>query len=297
MQLLDNKVFAIIVDMWNFPIVTYDGNNITIGTLTVGAFSLFVGISLSRNLSKKISQKFFNRFIEEKSNLHVVESVTFYVCLIFFTLFAMKLANVPLTIFTVIGGALAIGFGFGSQNIVNNFISGIILMIERPVKVGDFIEVDGILGNIEDIGMRSTRILEINNTHIIVPNSSFLEKNVRNWTHGDNYVRSTISVGVSYGSDTRKVESLLTQAAKERPECLKNKPVSVIFKNFGDSSLEFDLNFYISLRNLTDLPYIESTLRFRIDELFRENQVTIPYPQRDLHVPGKINVELVSNDG
>ena len=196
----------------------------------------------------------------------------------------MKMANIPLTVFTVIGGALAIGFGFGSQNVVNNFISGVILMVERPVKVGDFVDVDGVFGSVDEIGMRSTRIKTFGNKHMIVPNSYFLEKNVLNWTLTDHFVRLPLRVGIAYGSDTEKAKELLLHAAQACKKVLNHKEQKVYFMDFADNSLNFELLVWIHLKDVMDRVEIESELRFKIDHLFREAGIVIAFPQRDVHL-------------
>lgn len=199
-------------------------------------------------------------------------------------IFALSLANIPLTVFTVLGGALAIGVGFGSQNIVKNFISGIIIMFDRPMKVGDFVEIQGVFGEVQNIGFRATRILSFGNKHLIYPNSAFLENDFINWTLLDRQVRFHVGVGVAYGSDTKKVTELLTEAAQSHSRVLKNPAPRVLFQEFGDNSLVFEVYFSVRIQELADRKYIESEIRYKVDQLFRENNVVIAFPQRDLHI-------------
>jgi small-conductance mechanosensitive channel len=284
-------------DVWNLTIITVDNNAITIGTLCVGVALLVIGIFLSQRISKKIAFRVLTKLAVDVSVRHTLESLTFYILVVFFTLFALKMANVPLTIFTVIGGALAIGVGFGSQNLVSNFISGIILMLERPIKVGDFIEVDTVFGQVEHIGMRSTSILSYGNKEYIIPNSSFLEKNVLNWTYSDRNVQTSIKVGVAYGSPTRDVEKYLLEAINSEPGVLPDKLPSVFFTEFGDNCLIFELMFWIQLENLMDRRTLESNIRYRIDDLFRQNNIVISFPQRDVHLypQGPIRVQMLNS--
>lgn len=176
------------------------------------------------------------------------------------------------------------GIGFGSQNLVNNFLSGLILMFEQPIKVGDFIEVEGLFGEVEKIGARSTRIRAYGNKHIIVPNSSFLEKNVLNWTLADRFARLQVNVGVAYGSPVEKVRELLEKAAREEPKVISSKEPLVLFADFGDNALQFQLLFWIRLDDLNDRRVIESNVRFHIERIFREEGITIAFPQRDVHL-------------
>ena len=286
-ETLLNTSLKLLSGAWNFKIATIDKSAITTGTIFIGIFFFSVGIFLAKLLSRKISNQIAGKAHLEKSTQHTVERVTFYLMLIVFTLFAMKLANLPITIFTLLGGALAIGIGFGSQNIVSNFISGLILMIERPIKVGDFVEIDSLFGEVVDIGMRSTHIHTFGNKRYIVPNSSFLEKNVVNWTHHSNkFIRMKIDVGIAYGSPTQLARSTLIQAALAQDNILSGKlhQPEVYFMDFGDNSLLFELNFWVKLNNLVVFKEIQSDLRFRIYDYFEKAGIVIAFPQRDVHM-------------
>ncbi|MFO7749363.1 MAG: mechanosensitive ion channel, partial [Desulfobacteraceae bacterium] len=178
-------------------------------------------------------------------------------------------------------GALGIGLGFGLQNIFNNFISGLILLFERPIQVGDVVEVGGHWGEVKKINVRSTLVQTYTNASLIIPNSEFISAQVTNWSHSDQQIRRDLPVGVAYGSDTELVQQLLLKAAENVKE-VRNTPYrpAVQFINFGESSLDFRLRFWSVL---DDFVAGESRLRFEIDRLFRENNVQIPFPQRDIH--------------
>ena len=186
------------------------------------------------------------------------------------------------TSLAVVFGALSIGLGFGLQNIFNNFISGLILLFERPIQVGDVVEVGGIWGEVLKINVRSTLVQTYDNSTLIIPNSEFISSRVTNWSHRDPYIRRDLMVGVAYGSDTALVERLLLQAAQDVKEVVKypRKPV-VQFIDFGQSSLDFRLRFWSTI---DDFLTAETRLRFEIDRLFREHNVVIPFPQRDVHM-------------
>lgn len=274
----------IFLEVWNFTIAVVDSNNITIGTLVIGGFMLFVGYNVSRILSKRVVYKLLNKVTLEKSARHTLEKLCFYSLLVIFSLFALRLANIPITIFTVLGGAFAIGVGFGSQNIVNNFISGLIILAERPIKVGDYVEVEGEFGQIEDIGMRSTVVLSPGNVHIIMPNSHFLEKKVVNWTHADPLVRGSVKVGIAYGSDTQKANEILVQVMESDPQISNIRKPYAWFQDFGDSSLVFEAFFWIKMNSIIDRPDMESKIRFKVDQAFRDAGITIAFPQQDVHL-------------
>jgi small-conductance mechanosensitive channel len=186
------------------------------------------------------------------------------------------------TSLAVVFGALSIGLGFGLQNIFNNFISGLILLFERPIQVGDVVEVGGTWGEVLKINVRSTLVQTYDNSTLIIPNSEFISSRVTNWSHKDPYIRRDLRLGVAYGSDTDLVKNLLIQAAEKVKEVVKypRKPV-VQFIDFGESSLDFRLRFWSTIN---DFVTAETRLRFEIDRLFREHNVVIPFPQRDVHM-------------
>ncbi|MCB9847869.1 MAG: mechanosensitive ion channel [Phycisphaeraceae bacterium] len=270
--------------VWEYEIIQVKGGAITVGMIVLGLILFVIGYVVARRISAAIAGRLRRRMGVTKGGVEAVQSLVFYTLLIIFSFFALNFAGVPLTAFTVLGGAMAIGVGFGSQNILNNFISGLILNIERPIKTGDIVEIDGTKGVVEHIGARSTRIITGANTHIIVPNSSFLEHNVLNWSFSNDIIRLAVNVGVAYGSPTREVERLLIQAANEHPKTLDDPAPLVRFNEFGESSLDFIVYAWLPVRAIIDLWQTQSDLRYRIDELFREHNITIAFPQRDVHV-------------
>lgn len=288
-------IFQYSVKFWNFQLFVVDKSPITIGTLGTGILLLIVGYRLSKKISRQIRESILARVDIDESLRITLEKISFYVLFILLTLFILSFLNIPIAAFTVFGGALAIGVGFGSQNIVNNFISGIILMVERPIRVGDVVEVDGLYGVIEDIGPRSTKVKSAANTHIVVPNSSFLEKNVLNWTLSDDVVRGYVRIGVAYGSDVKKVEELLIESVKSQPAVLNYPQVGVIFEDFGDNALMFEVYYYSKISNYFQLRRLASQIRFVIDGLFRVHGISIAYPQRDIHIDTikPVQVEIV----
>ena len=272
-------------DLWYFKVITVGGkNSVTLGQLMTGIVLFLLGYFICRRLSRIIAKKILSRLDIEHALIATIETAIFYVMLIILSLFVLRLLNVPTEIFTVIGGALAIGVGLGTQNIVNNFFSGLILMMERPIRVGDFVEVDELFGTVEAIGARSTRIKSMDNTHVVVPNASFLEKNVFNWTLSDSLVRSSVKVGVAYGSETESVRKLLVESVREREFVLKYPQPSVVFADFGDNAMQFEIYFWTKLRDVSQIIRLQSSVRFRVEELFRQNGVVIAFPQRDVHL-------------
>jgi small-conductance mechanosensitive channel len=197
----------------------------------------------------------------------------------------------------VVGGTLAFGVAFGSRNVVSNFISGFILLAERPLKLGDLVEVDNTDGIIEQIALRSTRVRSGDTVHIIVPNPAFLENRVIDWTHNDPNVRVWINVGVAWSSPTRDVERLIRQALAEHPGVLKSPEPMVLFKDVGDNALVFDAAFRLRMRKIIYRLHVESDVQFRINDLFNEAGSVIAFPQRDVHLDSLRPVEVRLVDG
>lgn len=181
--------------------------------------------------------------------------------------------------------ALLIGVGFGLQHIFNDFFSGVIILFDGSVKVNDVVEMEGVVGRVLEIGVRVSKILTRDNVVIIVPNSRFTGQHVINWSHNADVTRFYVGVGVAYGSDVRLVERILLEAAKNHSMIVKTPAPFVRFKDFGESSLDFELYFWTANDFLVE--NIKSDLRFEIDHQFRENKVEIPFPQRDLHFKTK----------
>ena len=196
-------------------------------------------------------------------------------------LLGFNVVGIQLTSLVVVFGLIGVGIAFGLQNITSNFVSGIILLFERPVSVGDYIEVGEDMGQVRAINMRATIIVTRDNITLIVPNSSFIENTVTIWSVGDPKVRINIPVGVAYGSDTGLVSRLLMKVAQDHPEVRSDPEPDVLFKGFGDSSLDFELRIWI-ISPMGRFRVI-SELNYAIDAAFRENNVTVPFPQRDVH--------------
>jgi small-conductance mechanosensitive channel len=202
------------------------------------------------------------------------------VCLVMFSLVSVK---IPLTVFAFAGGALAIGLGFGMQTMLKNFVSGLILLFERPFRVGDVLEVGGQRGTVTEIGLRASVLQLWDGTETLIPNSSLLENNVSNWTYTNRKVRFTITVGVAYGSDTRRVVQLLGDVAERHGVVEKDPAPQVLFTDFGESTLTFELRYWVDVIK-GNAAAVGSDLRQMISGSFVEHGVVIAFPQRDLRL-------------
>ena len=280
--------------VWHFQLFQIGGTEYTVGQFVLLALLLIFGYVLSKFLEKLFSRRL------AKTNLrpHVIltlQRVFFYALIVGVALSALSLLHVPLASFAFMTGAIAIGVGFGAQNIINNFISGWILMAEQPVRVGDFIEIDQQTGTVETIGNRSTRIRRVDGVSLLVPNSQMLERVVVNWTLVDRNIRTLIRIGVAYGSNPQRVAELFLQAVRSQPDVLDDPVPRVFFEDFGDNALIFDAIFWATVGGERELRQIRSEIRFKIAELFGAENIVIAYPQRDVHIDGigPLQVEVV----
>ncbi|MEX0959061.1 MAG: mechanosensitive ion channel domain-containing protein [Burkholderiales bacterium] len=267
------------------PLFDVGDSQVTLWTLAyilVLIVVLFYATSVMRAL---IVRRLLARTSLDRGAREAAGTVTRYIVLLIGLLIIVQTAGINLTTLNVLAGAVGIGVGFGLQNVVNNFFSGLIVMFERPIKIGDRIEVDGIDGDVIEIGARSTKVLTNDNIAIIVPNSKFITENVVNWKYSDDVVRFRIPVSVAYGSDARKVEKLLLEVAEADEDVLENPPPAVRLIEFGDNGLEFELRAWTSTQTHRK-GKLFSSLNFGIYEKFNENDIEFPFPQRDLHVRG-----------
>lgn len=283
--------------VWNFKLLVIDNNPVTVGKVTIALLILVLGIMVIKYVLRVVLARLIRRTHFKETTASAIQKVILYFAYLMVILIALRLVNIPIGAFAFAGGAIAIGVGFGAQNIINNFISGFIIMAERPISIGNLIEVDGVLGEVEEIGARCTRVRTGENIHILVPNSAFLEKNITNWTLSDQKIRTKVVAGVVYGSPVKEVEQLLLKAARDNEKVLKEPDPFVIFADFGDNALIFEVYFWISIRRVIERRLIESSLRFRIEDLFREAGIVIAFPQRDVHLDTQRPLEFRLLDG
>ncbi len=279
-------------ELWNTALIDLgDGNILTVGKLVIALVVILGGFVLSSIVSRLVARRLGKR--ETSANVVVVvQRLTFFVLLAVVLMTGLSMLQIPLTAFAFLSGAVAIGVGFGAQNIINNFISGWIIMSERPVRIGDFIEINDSKGTVERIGNRSTRIRRVDGVHLQVPNSMILEQVVVNWTLVDHELRTSVTVGVAYGSPTRQVADLIDQALTEHPDVLREPAHRILFDDFGDSALIFQVLFWCEQGTEGGLRRIQSEIRFRIDELFREAGIVIAFPQQDVHLDSQSPIEV-----
>ncbi len=240
----------------------------------------------------------FNRFLVnsglDRALQYAISQIIANVVLVVGIFIVLENTGIHLGALAVFAGAVGVGVGFGLQNIASNFISGLVILAERPITIGDRVEVAGITGQVQKIRARSTIIRTNDNITMIVPNTKFIDSPVTNWTYGDPRVRFRIPVGVAYGSDIGKVREALLTAGRENPNTLKDPAPSVFLEKFGDNSIDFELVVWSSEMSARPSRY-RSDLNFAIERKFREAGIEIAFPQRDLHIrSGALKVECAA---
>jgi small-conductance mechanosensitive channel len=262
---------------------------VTLGGILLIPLIIYIGLLLTKWTVKLITKRLTTNKTDPNI-IHLLQRVFYVIAIAILLITTLDLINVPITAFAFLSGAIAIGFGFGAQNIINNFISGWILMWERPIKIGDFLEVENAKGIVEQINTRSTRIRRIDGVHLLIPNSFLLENTVVNWTLRDNLVRTNVRVGVAYGTRARTVADLILEATLLQEEVLRDPMPVVSFEDFGDNSLIFEVNFWIHSSVEGGLRVVRSNIRFVLDELFEKHNIVVAFPQRDVHIDGALTV-------
>jgi potassium-dependent mechanosensitive channel len=288
--------WASVLQMWNFELfaaedtIEVDGQQITgrrsvtvgktVRALAILLFGYWAGVILAR-LAQRLA---VTRYGMDPNLANILRQWMMVLLVAILLTFSLTWVKIPLTIFAFLGGALAIGIGFGTQNLLKNFMSGILLLIERPIRVGDLIEIDGVRGRVTGIGFRSSTIRDGNGMELFVPNSNLLERNLSNWTYSSRKTRFSLEVGVAYGSPTGRVRELLAEAAERHGLVLKDPGPQVLFTDFGDNALKFTLQYWLEVTPDTDAALVASDLRYIIEKHFAEAGIIFAFPQRDVHL-------------
>lgn len=258
------------------------GMRLSVGDVAL-AIVLFVGVlGGTRWLQRLLEERIFPQTRLDLGLRSSLKTATGYLGLLVGSMIAISALGLDLSNVALIAGALSVGIGFGLQNVVNNFVSGLILLVERPVKVGDWVVVGANQGYVKRINVRATEIETFQLSSVIIPNSELLSSAVVNWTHKDTSARVEVAVGVAYGSNTDQVREVLLECARRHPKINVWPEPYVLFLNFGDSSLDFELRFFISKAD--ERLSVASDLRFAIDDAFRAADIVIPFPQSDVHL-------------
>jgi small-conductance mechanosensitive channel len=280
-------------EFFNLYLFTINQTKVTVSSMLWFLLVIIVFLIISKVFTKFILNKILGKLKIEKGLHFAFSRIAHYLIMITGTVVAFQFIGLNLNGLAVIFGFLSVGIGFGLQNVTSNFVSGLILLFERPITIGDRVTVGSTEGDVIAINMRSTTIRSLNNITIIVPNSEFVSSQVVNWSHGDPKVRLDVEVGVSYGSDLDTVITALKEVAEKNAYVLTNPKPEVIFSSFGDSSWNLQLRAW--LKDPYDYYRIRSSINCDIVRTFRQYNVEIPFPQRDLHVRSPLPVPVLAS--
>ena len=295
-------------EVWNYELFAIDdtfetaegrklavSRSVTVGKTFGAALIVFFGYWLSRFVVRRIERKAIASGRATPQGAALVRKWILFVVAAVLGLVALVSASIPLTAFAFLGGALAIAAGFGLQTLLKNLVSGVMLLIERPLRLGDLVEVDGIRGRITEIGIRASTIRSADGIESMIPNSRFLEGNMTNWTYSSPQARQTITVGVAYGSPLREVSGILAGVLEQHRQVLKEPAPQVYLDEYADNSVNFSITYWVEMTEMGDIRRVKSDLLLVIDEAFTRAGISIPFPQRDVHLltTAPVPVELV----
>jgi len=296
--------------VWNFELfsiedsVVVDGQHVTVARgvtvgKSLGALVIFLGgLWIVGHVLRVLERRLVARGFSAP-RVRTFKRWAMLLAALVLLLLTLNAARIPLTVFAFLGGALAIGVSFGTQTIIKNFISGMIVLAERRLRIGDTIEVDGVTGTVTSVDVRSTTVKGFDGVETIVPNSLLLENKVTNWTFSDQTVRRSVKVGVAYGSNLRDVADILEETVKRHGNVLADPAPQVLLEDFGDNAIAFTILFWVDLSQIASSLRVMSDLRFMIGKRFDEAGIVIAYPQRDVHLDSvrPIKVEIVRDAG
>ena len=268
---------------------TVGGIRISLLAIIIGLVVFFICIGIIKSLRYRLENRLLAKMDMDEGTKHSLAAGFSSLGYVASALLAIAIMGGNLTNFALVAGALSVGIGLGLQNVVNNFVSGIILLFERPIKVGDWVIINGEEGKIKQINIRSTEVETFNRASVIIPNATLLSTSVTNLTHGNNWMRFKVAVGVAYGSDTQRVKEILLECAAANKKVLKKPEPYVLFQNFGSSSLDFELRGYSS--NIWEGWILPSELRFEINRRFAEEGIEIPFAQMVIHRGSEVGQE------
>ncbi|WP_257666266.1 mechanosensitive ion channel family protein [Parapedobacter tibetensis] len=274
MEILDK-----IQQIFQFTLVKTEDINFTVGALLTLVASFIITAFLLRIIRKAITKKIS---LQDRGKFISIFQFIQYLVYLFVTMFTLNAIGVNISVLLTASAAIFLGLGFALQQLFQDLISGVLIILDQSLRVGDIIEIEGYVCKVEKVSLRSTKAITPDERMVIIPNHKFMSDIIFNWTQNNQIVRSTVSVGVAYGSDVELVKKILLDSVHENPAILKQPEPFVLFEDFGDSSLDFKVYFYID--NGFREPRVRSAIRFDIDKQFRQHNVSIPFPQRDVHL-------------
>jgi small-conductance mechanosensitive channel len=294
--MLATTAWQAVKKIWSFEVMRYedkvevDGQTIsgkipiTLGTLLRAVLFFLIGYWIAARIASHLQAGLVSRGHIAEAQAKTLRNWGMIVVSLFLVIGTLSFLKIPLTVFAFFGGALAIGLGFGSQTLIKNFISGIIVLAERKVRVGDLVDVDGVVGTVAEINTRSSVVRSGDDMETMIPNSVFLENRVTNWTLSSARVRRSLRVSVAYNTSPPQVMALLTEVAGRHGLICKEPVPFAVFEDFGENALVFGLYFWLELRGGTNPMIVTSDLRLMLEKRFAEVGISLPFPQRDVHL-------------
>ena len=298
--------------LWNFEIFTVDDSletadgrriavsrSVTLGKTFGAMLIVIVGYWLCSLVARRIERAVVARGRIPPQSAALLRKWALFVLAAVLVILALVSASIPLTVFAFLGGALAIAAGFGLQNLLKNLVAGIMLLIERPIRLGDLVDVDGIRGRITEIGIRASTVRSADGIESMIPNSRFVEGNVTNWTYTSPQTRQSIAIGVTYGTPLRKASDVLLEVLNRHGRVLRDPAPQVYLDGYADSAINFALTYWVEMTVDSDTRRVKSDLLHMIDRAFGEAGISMPFPQRDVHldVGRPVPVQIVAPSG
>lgn len=269
--LIYNDIIEAVLSIWNYQVFVSGKEKVLFSNIIIGLVLFLFGLRMSKKISKVVLAKLLRKM--DAGTAKILTRITHYFFILLVTLFVLDIVNVPMTIFTIVGTTLALGVGLGSQNIVNNFISGILIMIERPIKLGDIIEINHVIGTVMDIGARCVSLRTIKNITILIPNSSILQDTIINWTHDNAIVRNELPLRISNKASIEEVDKVLGDSLKKHVHILNDPAPRVLFKEITTYSYEIALEYWVNFDDGASIRYIVDDINRDVVEMLKHNNV------------------------
>jgi small-conductance mechanosensitive channel len=271
--------------------------SVTIGKTVGAVLIVFVGYWVCSWIARRIERVAVRRGRIAPQSAALVRNWILFGLTAILVIFALVSSSIPLTVFAFLGGALAIAAGFGMQTLLKNFVAGLMLLFERPMRLGDLVEVDGIRGRITAIGIRASTILSADGIETMIPNGAFIENKLTNWTYSSPQARQTLAIGVAYGTPLRKASDVMQEVLARHGLVLKDPAPQVYLDDYADSAIKFTLTYWVEMTTVNDSRRIKSDLLHMLDKALAEAGIGMPFPQRDVHVDAvsPLKVEVVSS--
>jgi len=281
-----------IAGVLEFKLFTINNYSLTVANIFSALLILVVTRLLTFLIQKILHRSFIKQNLSDKGKEYAINQILRYLIYTIALVLMIESLGFNVTILIASSAALFVGIGLGLQDIFKDILSGVFLLFERTIQVGDIVEIDSLVGRVKEINIRTSKVRTRDGIMIIVPNNNLISAKVINWSMENKITRFGVKVGVAYGSDTKLVEDILTKVAVDHPNVLNKPEPKVFFRDFGNSSLDFELMFWSE--HTWEIEFTRSDLRFKIDQAFRDSNVTIPFPQRDLHIKTDLTKAAVS---